>query len=122
MMNNATRDSFLAPVKCKTSEFDCAIGRVRMRELSGSDYSKHLVDWLRPKGKLDKAREAVMWSRLVVLCVVDENGDRLLTDDDVAAVEAMPKSVLNLLHKEALTLHGQLEPEEDDDFLEPSGD
>jgi hypothetical protein len=121
--NLAVRDAFLKPAKLREATFECGpIGSVRMLELSGSQYSREFTDWLQPKGKRNPKREAVMWTKLVTLCVVDADGNRLLTEDDIEAIETQPKSVLSKLQSEALKVHGLAEEASDDDPLEPSDD
>lgn len=125
MTNNlAGRDAFLAPAPLKTVTFECPpIGTVQMRELSGSEYTKQFQDWIRPKGKALPKREAVMWSKLVTLCVIDADGNRILSEKDIEAIESQPKSVLTKLHTEALKLHGLAEEDKsNDDPLEESED
>lgn len=117
----ADKSAFLKPAKLKTTEFTCpGIGLVRMRELSGSAYSNQFQDWLRPKGKVNAKRELVMWTKLVTLCVVDADDNPILSEDDIPAIESQPRSVLTMLQRQALELHGLAEEETESDPLEQS--
>lgn len=119
----AGRDAFLKAAPRREVEFECPpIGLVRMVELTGSQYSKEFTDWLQPNGKRNKKRESVMWSKLVTLCVVDADGNPLLTDADIDAIEQQPKSVLTKLQQEALKVHGLAEEDKPNDPLEQSDD
>lgn len=116
MTTYATADAFLKPVPCAEVEFETKLGTIRMVELLAADYSREFADWIRPGGKLNKERDRVKWSRLVVLCMVDKDGNRLLTGDDaVNRIEQLPQSLKEKLQGQAVRLHGLIDDEEDAD-------
>ena len=61
--------------------------RVRIQSLSDRELSAYQMAAYRPGGKqIDMNRLEDAERRLAVLCLVDGNGSRLLTDDDAAEV------------------------------------
>jgi hypothetical protein len=71
------------------------IGEVRIRKLSASEYAKDVLMWTQPDGKPSQARQKLVNLRVIQLAVCDENGEPLMTTDDLKAMaESMTQSTV----------------------------
>lgn len=104
-MNIATREAFLKPIELKVIEFDCRLGKIRMKELSGSDMSG-LRDWMRPDGVKDDERSDNALLKLVTMSVIDEADNLVLTEADIDVLKEYPAELKNKLQTEASRLNG----------------
>ncbi len=115
-MSLADRNAFLKPVNRLSITFTTRIGEVRMLELTNSQLSEWR-DWVRPKGKVDKARKAKMMEKLVTLCVVDAADQPILTEEDVDVIAEYPSNIrLQLIHQ-AAKLNGLSEDSNEGELL-----
>ena len=83
-------------------------GDVRLLGLSGTArnaYEKSLVQ-LGPNGSVQRVNLENATARLVGLCLVDENFERLYTDKEIADLGAKNGAVLQRLHEAAQRLSG----------------
>jgi hypothetical protein len=83
-------------------------GDVRLLGLSGTArnaYEKSLVQ-LGPNGSVQRVNLENATARLISLCLVDENFDRLYTDKEIAELGAKNGAVLQRLHQVAQRLSG----------------
>ena len=102
------RDEFLKPreLKTKTVAID-GIGDVTIRQLSKSELCEY-QKWLRPKGTLSDANYAKRDLMLVCMAVVDDQGNRILTIDDMDAVGNMPGAAIDELTYEVMVVNGYM--------------
>jgi hypothetical protein len=83
-------------------------GDVRLLGLSGTArnlYEASLVS-LGPNGSVQRVRLENATSKLLAMCLVDENFERLYTDKEVAELGVKNGAVLQRLHKIAQQLSG----------------
>lgn len=113
MSEFANLESFLKPIDLQewTGEIR-GIGVVRMKQLSASRYSNEFQDWMNPGGKKNDERSKKGWSKLVTLCVVDENDKPVMSEEHVDVIEQMPPDVKAKLHRQALVVHGLIESDD----------
>jgi len=65
-------------------------GVVRVQELTTSERSKFETSLQGKKGKSDPSRTVTVRERLIVLSVVDEQGQRVFSDEDIPALSEQP--------------------------------
>lgn len=82
------------------------LGRVRIRSLKESERSKYEADLLDDDGDLDCDELRTAKRRLIVLTVVDGNGETLLSDRDVDALGEKDGAIFNALYKECAAFSG----------------
>ena len=83
-------DLFAKPAKRRFKELDpTPVSRMRFRiaSLTAGEFAKHDRAPVSSKGKVIPARIEDAVERLIVLCVVDEKGDRLMTKADVQDIK-----------------------------------
>jgi hypothetical protein len=82
-------------------------GSVRLQELSASDRDMWESESFNvaPDGSTAKFNPKHARARLIVRCLVDEQGKRLFTDDEVAAVGSLSASTIQKLFNKARTLN-----------------
>jgi hypothetical protein len=81
-------------------------GSVMVRGLTGSERDKFEASVLVKKGKDYDVKLADLRARLVVLSVIDEAGNRLFDDNDVAELGQKSASALNRVFEAAQRLSG----------------
>ncbi len=91
MSDFGTRGDFLAPCPRRYGEFTMPSTGVtyRYRSLSEAEFSEfEMALYVRDDDGLrtDDDRHKDMRGRLIVLCLCDENGERILTDGDVEKI------------------------------------
>ncbi len=101
---------------------DCEIdnmGLVKIKEMTRSE--KLAFDaWLRPKGELNEARDKVKDLRLCVVCLRDENGEKMFDFDEagfdlfVEQLEDKASGVWSEIAYNVLRVNGYIDSEEED--------
>jgi len=117
-----TKEQLTRPPKTVEVEIT-GLGVARIRELSRS--SRQDLDlWLRPDGKLDKARESAMDLKLVSLCLENDEGELMFdcsTDEAFTEFESQVESAAagpwSLLIHEVMKANGFITDEVEDDLL-----
>lgn len=107
----ATRQSFLTGCKRRFKDIELSNGQtVRIRSLTEGEQSEYEMSIYErdgagmlvrdENGNLVRDDMAIVQnrSRLIVMCVVDAEGNRLLTDTDVAQVELMDGADIRWLY------------------------
>lgn len=91
MPSYASRDDLLTPSKRRFRDVTLPVSgqRVRIRSLMESEKEAFEAEMLTRDGSTSKARLRDARRRLVVLCLVDENGDPLLQPGDVDALSSL---------------------------------
>jgi len=98
MSNYATRDQILSAPKRRFAEVDIPDwGKFRVRSLTELERSKFEASIRDKQGKVSNAKLLDLKCRLIVLCVVDENGDTLLTNADIDALREQDSCRTNQL-------------------------
>lgn len=77
-----TREQFLKGKREHFVTVPTTMGDVRLKALTYTERVTKFEQWLRPDGVLDKERQAVSGLKLMALCVVDESGETIFTEDD----------------------------------------
>lgn len=96
-----SRETFLAPAKRRFAYVDLPNGqRVRIRSLTEREKSDFEAQILTTKGAPSRNRVADANRRLIVIALVDENGDLLLTPMDVSAIESLDGAITGYLADE----------------------
>lgn len=62
------------------------VGECWIRKMSLSEFTTKVEMWMRPGGKLNRKRQLNFNLRIVQLCVTDENGRSLFTEDEFDVV------------------------------------
>lgn len=105
MSEFVTRDAILAPLKRRFQEVEVAgWGKFRLRSLNELERSKFEASIRDKQGRVVNNKLVDLKCRLIVLCVVDENGDPLLTDADINALRQQDSKYTNTL-VEAIQKH-----------------
>jgi len=76
------------------------LGRVRIRSLKESERSEFEAEAFDDGGEFDHDALTTAKRRLVILCVVDANGEPLLNFDDLDALGEKDGAIFNALYKE----------------------
>ena len=99
MSNFLGRDQLLAKTKRRFSEVTLPDGdTVRIRSLTERERSKYESETLNKKGELNQVKLADAKRRLIALCVVDSDGNAILSADDVRALEEVDSAVTQSLY------------------------
>lgn len=96
-----TREAILTPLKRRFHEVDIpGWGTFRVRSLNELERSRFEASIRDKQGRVVNSKLVDLKCRLIVLCVVDEHGDPLLTDADTAALRQQDSKYTNLLVEE----------------------
>lgn len=93
-----TRDEILGP--CKRRFADVAVpgwGKFRIRSLTELERSRFEATCLDKSGQLSANKLQDVKCRLIVLAVVDQNGDQLLTNSDIENLRQQDSRNTNVL-------------------------
>lgn len=100
-------------------------GEVRLRSLTGSERDAYEQSLVQTRGKSREMNLRNARAKLVALCAVDENGNRLFTDADVNALGKKNAKPLDRLFDAARRLAGLSEDDVDrltEDFDDAQSD
>jgi hypothetical protein len=101
------REQFLRGRTQRIVEVDVLeFGTVKMRELPESVRVREFDLWLRPGDKINKQRQQDARLKIVSLCVVGDDGQPYLTEEDFPQMREMPSSVVTKLADVAMSLAG----------------
>jgi hypothetical protein len=101
------REQFLRGRTQRIVEVDVSeFGTVKMRELPESVRVREFDLWLRPGDKINKQRQQDARLKIVSLCVVGDDGQPYLTEEDFPQMREMPSSVVTKLADVAMSLAG----------------
>ncbi len=94
----ATRDAFLGPAKRRFTDVEIeTLGKVRIRSLTELERSKFEASMRAKNGEVSNVKLVDMKARLIVLCVVDGEGNPLLTHRDIDQLLQQDSKVTNEL-------------------------
>jgi hypothetical protein len=117
------REQFLKARETKIVSVDVPeFGVVKMRELPESMRVREFDLWLRPGDKVNKQRQQDARLKIVSLCVVGDDGQPYLTEDDFPTMRQMPSSVVTRLADVAMSLAGLSDEDIGDKLKKTSGD
>jgi len=100
-------------------------GEVRLRSLTGAERDAYEQSLVQTRGKSREMNLRNARAKLVALCAVDENGNRLFSDQDVAALGRKNAKPLDRLFDVARRLSGLTEDDVDrltEDFDDAQSD
>lgn len=98
------KTAFLEATKLKTEDVEIPGGKVRISELSGTDF---LEIYTNPKYKTGDEMDMVKFTPALLACtIVDESGSRIFTNEDVEEIGRRTKDVFLQLAKVAKRLNG----------------
>lgn len=105
----ASREQFLAAAKRRFKDVTLPVSghKVRIRSLMEGEKEQYEAEMLDKKGggfRKDMLLNARR--RLVVLCLVDENGDQILNNSDLAALKQLDGADMATLQEECQTFVG----------------
>lgn len=101
------REQFLKARELKTVEVEVPEwGTVKMRELTDSQKVREWELWLRPGEKINRQRMQDARLKIIALCAVDDQGNRLVGDEDFPILRDHPAAVIQRLSEVALSLCG----------------
>lgn len=108
MQTRLSRDAFLAATTLPTEAVAIPElgGVVTVRGLSASSRDAFEKSMWVKKGKTREMNMSNVRARLVALCVVDESGQRMFSDDDVEAVGQVRADIVDRLFGVAQRLSG----------------
>lgn len=81
-------------------------GQVRVKGLSGTERDRFEQDSIDQRGKANKLNLANIRARLLVLCLVDEQGNRLFQRSDIDLLGQKSAAALNRVFEVARRLSG----------------
>lgn len=101
-MTYATREQFLAKARRRFKDVTLPVSglTVRIRSLMEGEKEAYEAEMLTTKGEVRFNRLVNVRRRLVVLCLVDENGDPILSKEDVDALKDLDGADLAHLQEE----------------------
>ena len=95
------REMFTRPALRRYRAFDVPdFGRVRIQSFTEREMSAYQAGFLDKRGEPSPRRIAEMRRRIIALCVVDGDGDRLLTDQDADAIGNGDSAVMGCIQEE----------------------
>ncbi len=101
------REQFLqAATGRKYVNVETSVGIIRLQSLTESERVTGIDLWLRPDGELDEDRKKDQRLRIVLLCAVDDQGERLFTEGDMAELRKIPASVVSQVCEVGMALCG----------------
>lgn len=93
-----TRDSlFGAAPKRRYIDVECELGKFRLRSLNAFEKASYDAEAITKDGKFNRRSAITGNARLVALCCVDADGNRLFTGDDVAKLQELDAGALGEL-------------------------
>lgn len=95
LVNYAPKRRYKEEVECPVSGF-----KLRIQSLMESELGKYDADTLTTKGAIRKSKLEDANRRLIVLCLVDDDGNRLLTDKQTHIFERWDSVDTKHLYKE----------------------
>jgi len=116
-----SREQLLGMTERRYKDLDDIIGGVRIRSLSEAEKSDYEVSVLTNDGKFAAAKIRRQKRRLIVMCLVDENNNRLLRDSDEKQLEAVDGAITSRLY-EACREHCGFEPGEIEELVKNSSE
>jgi len=117
------REQFLKARETKIVSVDVPeFGVVKMRELPESMRVREFDLWLRPGDKVNKQRQQDARLKIVSLCVVGDDGEPYLTEDDFPQMRQMPSAVVTRLADVAMSLAGLSDEDIEAKLKKTSGD
>jgi len=117
------REQFLKVRESKVVTVDVPdFGPVQMRQLPESVRVREFDLWLRPGDKVNKQRQQDARLKIVALCVVGDNGQPYLTEDDFPQMRDMPAPVISRLAEVAMSLSGLTDEDIEDKLKKTSDD
>jgi hypothetical protein len=104
MMN---REQFLRGRVSRIVEVEVPdFGTVRMRELPESLRVREFDLWLRPGEKIHRQRQMDARLKIISLCIVGDDDQPYLTEDDFPQMREMPAGVISRLADVAMNMAG----------------
>lgn len=93
-----TRDAFLRPLVRRFKDFEVPeLGKVRIRSLTELERSKFEASCRDKKGNLAPNKLLDLKCRMIVLCVVDGDGNQILANNDIEQLRQQDSRVTNKL-------------------------
>lgn len=104
-MTLASKQAILAAQDWNTKEIDVPHwGTVRIREMSAAEHLEIVEQF--GGGQVANADALNFFARLIVTCLVDEQGQPVLTDDDMPALQRKSLKQLQRVANEILEFNG----------------
>ena len=108
-----TKDAFLGLAGTKIVEVDLGDGhKVYVRTLTAYERDQYEASMFDKEGELDASKMVGLRARLTVFALCDENGKRLLKNDDTEAVNALPAYIVDRIFDVAQAINGMKEDNE----------
>lgn len=85
---------------------DTSIGEVRLRSLPESELSKYEDEMVSQEGQTKKVLIQYMRSRLLVLVIVDDKGNRIFNSYDIATLAKKSAKALDRVYTKAQEMNG----------------
>jgi hypothetical protein len=120
-MTLLTRAHLLGATDRRYHTFATPIGDARIRSLTEAEKSEFEGNIWSAKGDVNTASMKTQRRRLVALCLVDEQGNRLLTSDDSAALADIDGAITSQIFAECRK-HCGFEVGEIEDLVKNSGE
>lgn len=126
-MGFLSRDAILSAEDRDYDEVDCPEwgGKVRLRSISGAERDTFEQGLIQQRGNNRQVNMRNARAKLIVLCAVDEGGQKLFTEDDVRGLGRKNAKPLDRLFDACQKLAGLSEDDVDkltEDFDETQGD
>lgn len=104
----ASRELFLAPAKRRYVEVFLSVAQiwVRIRSLFEGEKEAYEAGLLNAKGDVTKDTVLNARRRLIAMCLVDADGERLLSDADVEAMKQLDPADMAALQEQCQILCG----------------
>ena len=117
------REQFLKGRVSRIVEVDVPdFGVVKMRELPESVRVREVDTWLRPGEKVNRQRQMDARLKIISLCVVGDDGQPYLGDQDFPEMRQMPSAVISRLADVAMNMAGLSDDDIGDKLKKTSSD
>jgi len=108
------RSELLAPVKRMYQNIETRVGTVRLQSVSERERSQFEQDTLDKNGRVTKRGMMSVKPRLIIMCAVDQNGDKIFTSADIEGLLELDSITSNLIADACQKLCGITETDLED--------
>ena len=111
-----TRDAFLQPKQRRFHVVDVpGMGKIRIRSINELERSRYEATALDKKGNISSSKLVDMKCRLIVLAVVDGDGNQLFSNSDIGELQKLDSKITNTI-VEAIRSHCGISDEDFDEL------
>jgi len=109
------RDALLKVAEVPTAELDVPElgGKVRFKGFTAKDQLMFEKSFQGTRGTQDRTKVEQLRERLIIATLVDESGNKMLTENDISVLQDQPQSLIDTLYDCAARLTGYKSSDQD---------